>query len=188
MQQAVAGQSNALTYDVVNLGTGVAIISGVVTGYLRARDGVNAGKWWNYVNNTWSNTEVSAGSLVYFGGAAWRFSVIAAAWVGGVTYDFYAKESNNLAVVYSEQVVTWSPPTTGKGGSGWTYTLTSSETGLPIADAEVWATTDLVGNNVICWDYTDTNGQVIFYIPSGTYYVWRRKVGYRFDNPDTEVV
>jgi hypothetical protein len=188
MQQAIAGQANVVTYDAVNYNTGQPIVSGTVTGYLRVRVGPNVDKWWNAASSTWSATEVSAGVMSYFGGSTWKLSIAAGAWVGGATYDFYAKESGDLDIRYSEQVVTWSPPTTGVGSNTWTYTLTDSESGLPIADAEIWVTTDVGGVNIIGREYSDVNGQVVFYLVPGTYYVWRRKTGYTFDDPDTEVV
>jgi hypothetical protein len=41
--------------------------------------------------------------------------------------------------------------TLGIGGISWTYTLINSITGAPIADAEVWVTTDEIGQNVIAF-------------------------------------
>ncbi len=82
-------------------------------------------------------------------------------------------------------------PTVGSPGSGaltFTYTLLSSIDSTPITDAEVWVTSDQAGTTVIASGTTDTNGQVVFYLDSGTIYVWRSKAGWNFDNPDTEVV
>lgn len=81
----------------------------------------------------------------------------------------------------------------GQAGSGtgaitWTYTLTRSDNDLPIADAEVWITTDVTGQNVIASGRTNQNGMVTFYLDAGTVYVWRQKSGFTFTNPDTEVV
>jgi hypothetical protein len=118
----------------------------------------------------------------------WTLTVVADAWVGGTTYDFYAVESTSVHVPYSDQVKTWSSPTQGAGGDGWTYTLTDSVSSQPVADAEIWATTDAAGQNTVAHDHTDENGQVVFYLAAGTYYIWGAKAGYEFDNPDTEVV
>jgi len=188
MQQAIAGQANTIVYDVINASTVLPVTSGTVTGYLRARDGGNADKWWNAGGASWSDTEASSGAMSYVAGAAWKVSIAAGAWANGVTYDFYAKESGDLGIVYSEQVATWSPPTTGRGGDAWTYTVTDSSTAQPIADCEVWATTDAPGVNIICHAYTNVSGVVTFYLPSGTYYIWRRAAGYTFTNPDTEII
>lgn len=77
---------------------------------------------------------------------------------------------------------------TGAGAITWPYTITSSTTGLPIADVDVWVTTDLAGSNVIASGRTNASGIATFYLDAGTVYVWRQKTGYTFTNPDTEVV
>ena len=76
----------------------------------------------------------------------------------------------------------------GAGAIAHTYTLTNSGDGLPIADAQVWATTDIGGSNIVASGVTSTLGVVTFYLDAGTYYFWRSKGGWNFTNPDTEVV
>lgn len=76
----------------------------------------------------------------------------------------------------------------GVGAIEWNYTLTEVSTGNPIADADIWVTTDEEGNNVIASGKTDQDGEVTFYLDAGTISVWRQKSGWNFDNPDTEVV
>jgi len=76
----------------------------------------------------------------------------------------------------------------GAGAVAWTYTLTSGVDGTPIADADVWVSTDAAGTNVVASGRTDALGVVTFYLDAGTYYVWRQKTGWNFVNPDTEVV
>ena len=78
--------------------------------------------------------------------------------------------------------------TLGAGAITWTYSVTNSVTGLPIADVNVWVTTDVAGSNVIASGNTNQNGIVTFYLDAGTIYVWCQKTGYDFTNPDTEVV
>jgi len=78
--------------------------------------------------------------------------------------------------------------TLGAGAITWTYSVTNSITGLPIADVNVWVTTDVAGSNVIASGNTNQNGTVTFYLDAGTIYVWCQKTGYDFTNPDTEVV
>jgi hypothetical protein len=81
--------------------------------------------------------------------------------------------------------------TSGAAGAGaitFTYTVTSSATSLPIADVDVWVTTDSAGTNVIASGETNASGVVVFYLDAGTYYLWRQKSGYNFTNPDTETV
>jgi hypothetical protein len=77
----------------------------------------------------------------------------------------------------------------GAGAITWTYILTSSiPPGLPIADADVWVTTDEPGMNVIASGKTNAAGAVTFYLDAGTVYVWRQKSGWDFVNPQTCVV
>jgi len=78
--------------------------------------------------------------------------------------------------------------TLGVGGTSFTYTLTSTTSGLPILDADVWVTTDIAGQNVIARGSTDQNGQITFLLNPGTLYFWRRKSGFTFTNPDVEVI
>jgi hypothetical protein len=76
----------------------------------------------------------------------------------------------------------------GAGAITWIYTLTRSDTGLPIADADVWVSTDVAGANVVASGRTNQNGVVTFHLDAGTVYIWRQKSGFNFVNPDTEVV
>jgi hypothetical protein len=76
----------------------------------------------------------------------------------------------------------------GAGAVSWTYTLTRSDTGAPIDGAEVWVTTDEAGNNVVASGITNTSGVVTFTLDAGIVYVWRKKAGFNFDNPDEEEV
>ena len=79
-------------------------------------------------------------------------------------------------------------PARGSGAITWTYTLTDSETGLPIADTDIWISTDIAGVNVIANQRTNQYGIASFMLDAGTVYVWRAKTGYSFTDPDTEVV
>ncbi len=79
----------------------------------------------------------------------------------------------------------------GGGGAGaitWVYTLTSTSGGVPIADADVWVSSDAAGVVVLASGRTDQNGQVTFYLDAGTVYVFRQKTGVNFNNPQTQVV
>jgi len=78
--------------------------------------------------------------------------------------------------------------TLGAGAITFTYTLTSTVDGSPIADADVWVTTDVEGNHVVASGRTNSSGVVTFYLDAGTRYLWRQRDGFNFDNPDTEVV
>jgi len=188
MQQAIPGQSNIIGADLISESTVQPITTGTVTGYLVATNGANAGKWWDAGGATWSDTKASAGAMSYRDGCRWTVIIAAAAWVNGVTYDFYAEESGGLNIEHTEQVVTWSPVALGAGPIEWTYTLTETGGSPPIADAEVWVTTDASGSNMIADAVTNAFGVATFYLPAGVYYVWRRKSGYVFTNPDVETV
>ena len=76
----------------------------------------------------------------------------------------------------------------GSGAAEFTYTLTEAGTGQPIADADVWATLDSAGTQVLASGRTNQNGRVTFYLDAGPVYVWRQKSGYNFSNPDWEIV
>jgi hypothetical protein len=76
----------------------------------------------------------------------------------------------------------------GTGSIAWLYTLTDSISALPIADADVWVTSDIGGVNLLASGKTNSFGVVSFNLDAGTVYVWRFRTGYNFVNPDTEVV
>ena len=77
----------------------------------------------------------------------------------------------------------------GTGSETFTYTLTSTVGGTPVANAAVWVTTtNHPKNNIVASGTTDNIGEVTFYLDPGTYYVWREKSGWNFTNPDTETV
>lgn len=78
--------------------------------------------------------------------------------------------------------------TLGAGAITFTYTLTSTVDASAIPDADIWVTTDSGGSIVVASGRTDSNGEVVFYLDAGTYYVWRQKSGFNFTNPDTETV
>lgn len=82
----------------------------------------------------------------------------------------------------------------GTNSSAFVYTLTSSGTGLPIADADIWVSQDASGSNIIASGRTNALGQFTTYLENGTYYYFRQKSGYNWGtgssdpNPDVEIV
>jgi hypothetical protein len=76
----------------------------------------------------------------------------------------------------------------GPGATAWSYTVTDSVTLVPIDGAEVWVSTDSAGANIVASGVTDIFGVVNFMLDAGTVYVWRKKAGYNFVNPDQETV
>jgi len=76
----------------------------------------------------------------------------------------------------------------GSGAISFVYTLTDADAGTPIDGAEVWVTTDAAGLNVIASGITDAYGVARFMLDAGAVYLWRKKSGYNFTNPDTQTV
>jgi len=80
------------------------------------------------------------------------------------------------------------------GAIEFTYTMTDSGTGFPVADVEIWVSTDVTGFNIIWKGYTDTFGIARDvagnkpHLDAGTYYFWRHKLGYSETDPDVEIV
>ena len=72
----------------------------------------------------------------------------------------------------------------GAGADTVTLTLTTA-LDSPIADADVWISTDEAGNNIVAGTrQTNSAGQVTFRLDAGvTYYRWAQKDGINFTNP-----
>lgn len=100
------------------------------------------------------------------------------------------KEDSGTTEVAREDWVTTALaaiPSSGYGAVAKTYTVYDDDGGV-IPDCKVWATTDLAGTVVIAQSISNDLGQVTFFLDSGTtYYIWRKKAGVTFDNPDVEV-
>ncbi len=189
MQSVIPGQANTIAHDLVQKANGAPITAGTVTFYLIALNGASAGKWFKAADETWSATEVAAGTGTFKGGSTWLCEIAAAAWSYGVEYLAYAKESADLQVDYSEQIIpSLASGAIGTGSKKVDYTVTDSVTKLPVADVTVWVCTDSGGVNVIAQTTTNAFGVATFYLAPGTYYVFCSKSGYSFQNPDTEVV
>ena len=57
---------------------------------------------------------------------------------------------------------------------------------VPIADVDVWISTDAAGDNVIAGPLqtgADGDTKIPFMLDPGNYYAWRQKSGVNFDNP-----
>jgi hypothetical protein len=72
----------------------------------------------------------------------------------------------------------------GAGTDSVTITVNDAD-GDPVADAEVWVSSDEDGTEVVAGTLrTGDNGQATFLLDAGvTYYLWRRKAGMNFTNP-----
>ena len=80
----------------------------------------------------------------------------------------------------------WTSSAGDSGSSSWTETITDTDTGQPLDGVEVKLSSDALGQVLVAGPlYTDTLGQVTFYIDPGTYYLWKQKGLYNFTNPKT---
>lgn len=189
MQAVIPGQANTVKADLVSRSSGAPITEGTVTFYLVAINGPNAGQWFRASDGSWQTSQSPAGTGTHLADGHWLCTIGATAWAYGVMYLLYAKEENDLHTPYSEQVVpSLAVGAVGTGATTWSYTVTDSSTGDPIAGVTVWVTNDQAGVNVIAKDTTEADGTVTFYLKPGTYYIWCQKAGYSFDNPDREIV
>jgi len=97
---------------------------------------------------------------------------------GGISYGFKVTEV----------------PSKKSGTIAFTYTITNSITGVPIEGVRVWITTDLAGINIVWVGDSDVFGVArddatnLPVLDVGTYYFWRQRAGFIFDDPDIEVV
>jgi len=55
--------------------------------------------------------------------------------------------------------------------------------GNPLKDVFCWVTTDSDGMNIVANDRTDVFGRASFFLDPGDYYLWQRKDGFTFTNP-----
>lgn len=104
MQHFTAGQANTIHADLVARADGTPITGGTVNFYLVAASGSNVGKWFKTSDDTWSPTEAVAAVATHKADGHWTASIDTAAWTVGVRYQFYAKESGNLHIPYSEEI------------------------------------------------------------------------------------
>lgn len=210
MKIALIGQANILELPLVAKASGDPITTGTVNFYLVAKDGANAGKYYRGSDQTWQSSKALAGEATHRDEGHWYLSFPSAVWVEYVCYRLYGVESGNLHITFGEDILgvvkstaaiqtaldaytnkdDWKASILGTGAvtvDYYMYTDESGETG-PIGDCKVWVTTDITGLTIIASGYTDVFGKVTFYLDAGTYYMWRKKSGYVFTNPDTEIV
>ena len=76
----------------------------------------------------------------------------------------------------------------GSGADAVTLTIEDDD-GDPVANADVWISTDEAGDTVVAGSLSSNDvGEVEFMLDAGvTYYCWRAKAGINFDNPATFV-
>lgn len=209
MKIVLTGQVNILELPIVAKATGNPIIAGVVNFYLRDKDGPNANKWYR-ADGTWQSLLSIAGVATHNIDGHWYLPFPSAVWIKNIRYRLIAKESGDLHIPTGDDVLCveksevalhagldsytnkddYKALTLGVGAitvNYYVYTDEDNETG-PIGACKVWVSTDIEGLLIVASGYTDDFGKVTFYLDAGTYYVWRKKTGYRFTNPDTETV
>jgi hypothetical protein len=107
----------------------------------------------------------------------------------GIEGAGFVTGTDSLEAIRNRGDIAWATGVVaGAGAIQWSYTLTNSVGGAPIAEADVWVTTDIAGTNVVASGKTDAFGVVTFYLDAGVHYIWRQKSGWNFTNPDTETV
>ncbi|MBP9502040.1 MAG: hypothetical protein KBF17_07775 [Candidatus Promineofilum sp.] len=109
-------------------------------------------------------------------------------WNTAVPGAYTAGKAGYILGTYLDQAVSTMNQSPGAGAIEFTYTLTNADDATPIANADVWATSDLAGNTIIASGTTNASGIVTFWLDAGTVYIWRAKSGWNFTNPDTETV
>ncbi len=109
-------------------------------------------------------------------------------WNTAVPGAYTAGKAGYILGTYLDQAISTMNQSPGAGAIEFTYTLTNADDATPIANADVWATSDLAGNTIIASGTTDASGIVTFWLDAGTVYIWRAKSGWNFTNPDTETV
>lgn len=97
-------------------------------------------------------------------------------------------EDNAGTYRFTAEALALAPTDSGNGAVIFTYTLTSSLSADPIANARVEVYSDILLSNIVASGFTDVLGKVVFALDPGTYYFVRSKPGWAFDNPDTEVI
>jgi len=104
-----------------------------------------------------------------------------------IVFSGYSSTSDIIIVPYIVNTIELSTEV-GPGGTLVPVTIRTTS-GVPISSAEVWVTTDSVGNNVIAGTLLTNNaGTVDFMLDTGDYYLWVQKAGYNFTLPqDLEV-
>ena len=113
---------------------------------------------------------------------------------GGLDLDAILADTNELEVDWKNggrlDLLLDNVQTIGAGSITHTHTVYDTDGTTPLADVEVWVSSNLAGTTVIAGPVnTDTNGKAVFHLDAGTYYFWHRKSGKVFGNdPDTEAV
>jgi len=154
-----ASSPRAIYATVVNASNGAPIDSGVVAYHIHGdtRSAVGGTAAAHIANGKWVYTPTQPET----------------------NYDAFAIEFYHASAVGDGPIVevVTEAQTVGSGADSVTITWTAG--GNPVADADVWITTDAAGNNVIAGTLqTDSNGQATFLLDAGnTYYMFGERSG-----------
>ena len=105
MQTVLVGQANICELPLVAKASGSPITSGTVRFYLVAKDGTNAGKWYQGSDGTWQVAEAIAGTATHRADGHWYLSLPSAVWTRNVAYTLYAKESGDLHIPVDNSIL-----------------------------------------------------------------------------------
>jgi len=150
---------------------------------------LSTNKWWNGGSSTWvddivynSMTHIAKGSHEYL-----------MTFPASGEYQLLYTDADELMIndsytitVYPEERLEASVL---RGEGATVGTITILEDSVPVADADVWVTSDEAGLNIVAGTLQSNSvGEVEFWLDEGvTYYIWGQKDGHNFDNPQ-EVV
>lgn len=105
MQIVYSGQANVLTLPLVAKADGSAITAGTVNFYLKAQTGDEAAKWWRGSDSTWQVAEAIAGAATHSSDGHWELSLASVVWTNNVALLNYAKETGDLHIPVSQDIL-----------------------------------------------------------------------------------
>jgi hypothetical protein len=154
----------------------------------------STGKWWDGNTDTWVDS-ISYNSMTHIAHGDHEY-LMTFPYTGEYKLlfthaDGYMVNDSYIVTVYPEERIVESDVATtlrGPGADEGTVTVLDGN-GDPVADADVWVSTDEDGLLVIAGTLqSNSEGKSTFWLDEGvTYYIWGQKDGRNFDNP-TEVV
>lgn len=161
--------------------------------------GITDGQWTKRIAKGGSAFGVMTVTITETGGGWYSMTLSASHTDTLGTLSIYFNASGIKQLNYQYRVVTRlaediSATTFPTGAISFTYTMTNSVTSNPLEGVTVWISTDIGASNVIWKGDTDSFGVArdvnnnLPMLDAGTYYFWRQKSGFIFNDPDTEVV
>ena len=153
MQFVRAGSANTVGADLVKRSDTTALTTGTVTFYLVARRGDNAGRWFKAADDSWSATEITAGtSDTPESEGHWTVEIAAAAWTAGMSYRLYATHDGSDYVTYSDDILC----------------LTAAGSWPDADDSVLLSLAEIKTHLRIDTDYSDEDDTLLAYIDAAT--------------------